>query len=345
MRRQLHLFAALVAGACGGRPVATPEEPAPGVPAPANAFRDTHGDSGSAADSSAISGRVLLDGKPVREFAITLTADAGFVGVYEPPRVITSKDGRFKVPLSGKGPRDIVIAGRGFARQIILRSEIEERNETDLGDVVVSRGDTIQGVVRDEKGLPLPNARVAVLTTPTMLSEEPKDEMRQLTIGNVLVTSDARGNYLLEGVASNLRRGLAYPEVRAWTSDRASLPVRMPYGNATIDFNVAPLGTIEITATGPSGSFVWVQPAGDSKTFLHPRRGDSGRGGTTTFEQVPAGEYDVSLVSPKGQLIARQRISVAGGTVTAVTIGPPSTQPSASAQPSSAQPSSAQPSP
>jgi hypothetical protein len=334
MKTQLLLFASLVAGACGGRPVETPQEPAPRAREPAKASGDTHGNSASVPDSSAISGRVLLDGEPVREFAIALTIDAGFVGVYEPPRVFRSRDGRFKVPLGAKGPRDVVIVGRGFARQIILRSEIEERKTTDLGDVVVSHGDTIQGVVRDEKGLPLPNARVAVLTTPTMLSEEPKDEMRQLTIGNVLVTSDGRGTYFLEGVASNLRRDLGRPEVRAWTSDRASLPVQMPYGNATIDFNVAPAGSIEVTATGPSGSFVSVQPAGDSKTFLQPRRGDSGRGSTTTFDQVPAGEYDVSLLSPKGQLIARQRISVAGGTVTAVTIGPPSTQPSPSAKPS-----------
>lgn len=284
-------------------------------------------DSNVITDNSVITGRVLLDGQPVRQFVVTLTADAGFVGVYEPPRVVRSKDGRFKLPLMGKGARDVIIAGRGFARHVILRGEIEERHTPNLGDIAVEQGDTIQGSVLDSTGAPVANARVALISTPTMFSEEPKDELRQLSIGNIVAITDDRGKYILEGVAPNVRRGGHAPEIRAWSSDQASLPVPMPYGNATLDLKVAPTGVIEVAANGPAESFIWVRPASDPKTLLRPRRTGFTGTGTTTFDQVPVGDYIVELVTVQRgvglQVVGSQRITVTAGTTVSVTLTQP----------------------
>ncbi len=284
-------------------------------------------------DSTALTGRIVLDGKPVPEFAIVLTRDAGFVGLYERPRVIRSKDGRFTLRPEDKG-RDIVIVGREFARHIILQSEIDALKTPELGAIAVSPGDTIQGTVRDERGVPLANAHVALITTPSRFTEDATDDWVQLSVGNLATTTDAHGNYVLEGVDANFRRGISHPELSAWTADRASLPVRMPYGSATVDFNVAPTGAIEVVTDGPPDSFVTVEPVHDPKTSLRPRRPGFAGTGTTMFDKVPAGEYVVMLITRSvAAKIVQQRVTVTAGSTTSVTLSaapasPPATAPS-----------------
>jgi hypothetical protein len=282
-------------------------------------------------DSTALTGRIVLEGKPVPEFAIVLTRDAGFVGFYERPRVIRSKDGRFTLKPDDKG-RDVVIVGRAFARHIILQSEIDALETSDLGTIAVSPGDTIQGTVRDERGVPLANAHVALITAPTRFSEDATDEWDQLSVGNLVTTTDAHGSYVLEAVAANFRRSNNHPELSAWTADRASLPVQMPYGSATVDFNVAPTGAIEVATVGQPDSFVRAEPVRDPKTSLRPRRpGFAGRG-TTMFDKVPAGEYVVMLITRSvATNIVQQRVTVTAGSTTSVTLSAAPASPPAAA--------------
>jgi hypothetical protein len=311
------LVLALVVGACGGSQAPRDDR---GNPRAQPSFHQTLGDSGIITDSTALTGRVVLDGKPVREFAIVLTRDAGFVGVYERPRVVRSNDGRFTLQADEKG-RDVVIVGRGFSRHIILRSEIDELKMPDLGDIAVSRGDTIQGTVRDEKGIPLANAHVALITTPIKFSEDATNDWVQLSVGNLATVTDAHGSYLLEGVAANFRRGSNHPELSAWTVDRAALPVGMPYGNATVDFSVAPTGAIEVATNGPAESFVTAEPVRDPRTALRPRRPGFAGTGTTIFDKVPAGEYVVMLITPRlATKIVQQRVTVTAGSTTSLTL-------------------------
>jgi hypothetical protein len=313
------LLVTVVLGACGGRQQARDDRPTASAER-RQSFHQTLGGSGIIADSTALTGRVVLDGKPVPEFAIVLTRDVGFVGVYERPRVIRSNDGRFTLKPNEKG-RDVVIVGRGFARHIILNSEITELKTPDFGDIAVSPGDTIRGTVSDEKGVPLANAHVALITTPSKFSEDATNDWVQLSVGNLATTTDARGNYSLEGVAANFRRGNNHPELTAWTSDRASLPVPMPYGNATVDFNVAPTGAIEVTTNGPPESFVTAEPVRDPQTTLRPRRPGFAGTGTTMFDKVPVGDYVVMLITPRlATKIVQQRVSVTAGSTTAVTL-------------------------
>jgi hypothetical protein len=313
------LGVALVLGACAGSQVARDDRATARRTEQRQSFHQSLGDSGMIADSTALTGRIVLDGKPVREFAIVLTRDAGSVGVYERPRVIRSNDGRFTLRPEEKG-RDVVIVGREFARHIVLRSEIEELKKPDLGDIAVSPGNTIRGTVRDEKGVPLANAHIALITTPTKFAEDATDDWVQLSVGNLATTTDARGNYVLEGVAANLRRGSNHPELTAWTSDRASLPVPMPYGNAAVDFNVAPTGAIEVTTNGPPESIVMAEQVSNPHTALRARRPSVGTG-TTMFDRVPAGDYVVSLITPRlATKVVQQRVTVTAGSTTSITL-------------------------
>lgn len=327
------LLVALVVGACGGRQLPRHDRAAPAAEH-RQSFHQTLGDSGIVADSTALTGRVVLDGKPVQEFAIVLTRDVGFVGVYEPPRVIRSSDGRFTLKPDEKG-RDVVIVGRGFARHIILKSEIDELETPDLGDIAVSPGDTIYGTVRDEKGAPIANAHVALITAPSKFAEDATEDWGQLSVGNLATISDAHGNYSLEGVAANFRRGNHKPELLAWTADRASLPVRMPYGNANVDFSVAPIGAIEVATNGPPESFVTAKPVRDPHAALRPRHPGFAGTGTTMFDKVPAGDYVVMLITPRlATKIVQQRVTVMAGTTTSVTLSAaPASQPTAAPSP------------
>jgi hypothetical protein len=285
-------------------------------------------DSGVIQDGNTISGRVLLDGKPVRVFGVTLTVDAGSARVYEPQRVVRSKDGRFNVSLSAQGPRDVVIVGRGFARHIISRSEIELRGNLDLGTVVVSRGNTIQGTVRDERGAPVADARVALISVLNQLSEEPKDELFQFSIGNMFAMTDQGGEYVLEGVAPVVGRGSGHPAIRAWSSDRASVPVKAPDGDATVDLKLAPVGTIEAIANGPaeglvSEGLVSALPVGGRPSDIFLPRSRLTGAGTIVFERVPAGDYIVFLYSRDTKTSSQHRVTVTAGLTASVTLTSP----------------------
>ncbi len=77
-------------------------------------------------------------------------------------RSVHTNDGRFSLSVDGPGEWDVIIAAPGLARRVLVRRQIENGKVLDLGDVALSRGHVIQGVVRDEAGAPFAGARVDV---------------------------------------------------------------------------------------------------------------------------------------------------------------------------------------
>jgi hypothetical protein len=263
-----------------------------------------------APERTSIAGRVLLDGQPVNYYGVTATRNFAFSAVWGPAKAIHAADGRFRVPVSEAGTWDLVIAGPRFARRVLTSNAVEDGHTLDVGDVVVNRGHTIRGVVRDAGG-PVAGADVSFVTTPSIDG----GELDELARGNLSAASDGSGAYEIEGVVK-LPLETFHPQIMAATRDhRVSWPVAAPDADATIDLAVAPAGTVEITVTGSVQTAVFVRPAGNSRISLPARRS----GGVFRLD-VPAGDYEVVAFQTGAQPPApRQQVSVITGAVALVT--------------------------
>ena len=176
------------------------------APKPAAAFSSApkqRTDSALIAETS-ISGRVILDGQPIRDFGLTITPNASFrfLGFWK-PHAIHTEDGRFEISL---GPMtsmhaDVVIAGAGFARRVIPRVELT--GHTTLGTIEVTRGHRFEGVVRNEHGRVVANARVTfdAFRPDPMHMPKPDDELTRLALGLISAMTDVHGRYVIEGAA------------------------------------------------------------------------------------------------------------------------------------------------
>lgn len=100
-----------------------------------------------------ITGRVMLDGTPVRYFGVSvLQADEWTVE--REPTAFRQPDGRFDIAFDGR-PLHVVMAGPGFAREVVAVD-----HAADVGVIEVHRGRTLEGHVRDAAGMPIADAEV-----------------------------------------------------------------------------------------------------------------------------------------------------------------------------------------
>jgi hypothetical protein len=272
-----------------------------------------------ASQGSAIAGRVLLDGKPVGYYSVTVTKSYAAT-ILERATLVHAADGRFHVAVKEPGSWDVIIAGPGFARRVVAGSQVDEGKTSDLGDVVVTRGHTIRGVVRDTDGNPIVGADVALVTTEL---PDARGELDQLAHGNLFARSDDRGAYEIAGSAM-IPLQMGHPQISATTRDhRVSLPAVVPDGDATIDLIVERTGRLEITLTGSVQTLVFVSPVGNRRVSL-PVRTTNGM----YHLDVPAGDYELSTIRPAQPYASqRQQVLVAAGAVAAVTIAVPPTPP------------------
>ncbi|MBA2542698.1 MAG: hypothetical protein H0V17_23845, partial [Deltaproteobacteria bacterium] len=140
----------LAVAACGAPPVATkPVDPPKREP-----FAD-------AFDDAAITGRVLLNGQPVPEFGIVVVANRWM----KPPAIpVRQPGGRFEVHVPA-GTFDLIIAGPGFARTMLVEKSLRPGVITDLGDITLKPGFTISGQITDMTGRSVPGAEITVEQT------------------------------------------------------------------------------------------------------------------------------------------------------------------------------------
>ena len=83
-------------------------------------------------------------------------------GADAPPRVATTdRDGRFEVGGMSAGTYAARVVRGGYAPWSTAAIEVPESGpETDLGDIVLVPGETVQGIVVDENGDPIEGASV-----------------------------------------------------------------------------------------------------------------------------------------------------------------------------------------
>ena len=263
-----------------------------------------------------ITGRVLFEGNPLRHFGVLLTRTPQWPWMGQPFGVRT-EDGHFVLDGMAPGTWGVVFAGRGTSRHTIDKLDVEADATVDLGDIELSRGQRITGVVRDAAGAAVAGARVVIGRSG--LEDQQIDPLQQWFHSEFQTTTAADGSFIFDGVTS-LRPPNARPTpISAMHPVRgASVCVALPEGDATVELTLVETGSIEGVIEPFPGGFASVaahrkdEPADLRRARVSPT-------GTFTLEGIPPGEYAIVMtarprhpVAPPvtTTVVANQRASV-----------------------------------
>jgi hypothetical protein len=223
------------------------------------------------------------------------TAEIGIAG-----SVPTDGGGAFRIDGIAPGSYELALRGPEFAERFQRDVTVEAGELTDLGTIVVERGRSVSGVVRDRGGRPIGGAEVVVAR---QLIGDGKSAAVQLgegvddRLGVRRTTSQADGTYRIAGVGNDARSAVAEHAERGRSP---TLQIAAGDTDLTLDFRLAPLGAIRGTVTlngKPSGgAVIATTPGGGSSQLTVPVAGD----GTFALERVAAGTYKLTAVVGSG---------------------------------------------
>lgn len=237
-----------------------------------------------ALDEARVTGRVVLDGVPVPYFGVAVTEDVD--NEYGRPTTVRDRDGRFVLKDAEPGTYAVVIIGPTFARTAIPNVRIVAGQTTDLGTIVVSRGDVLRGRVVDGTGAGVAGATVVVGAGTYATSP-----LGMIMRGARRVTTDASGAFDIPGMPPS--DGERTIEATHPTRG-ASAPTTFPGGGGPVELVIQPTGRVEGR----------VLPAKRDLYSVIARRTDQpgrytsdiDRNGGFAFPQLPPGEYELSVL-------------------------------------------------
>lgn len=243
-----------------------------------------------------ITGRVLLDNKPVTLFGLVVSDRDEMHWRQSFPIVVRTADGRFKQRGVATGDRTLVIAGPGFARRL-LDVKIVEGRTVDLGDIKVDRGQRVSGHVTDARGAPVQGATVLVEQMAPVMIGDPSPMMRALQ-GGAIATTGANGSYVLEGISPVPDtpapwNGKEVNRISASHPDRGTVPSRdLAPSESTVDLVLSATGGIDGTVEGPLSGHeqVWAQM--ENVHDVVSARIENRR---FKFDKLPAGKYELTI--------------------------------------------------
>jgi hypothetical protein len=253
--------------------------------------------------SGTVSGRVVLDGAPLPYFGASLTKPRVQGGT---PIGLRDEQGRFTLRHVVPGTWRLGLLGPGTRMKMIEDIVVEAGGTVALGDVVIDRGQRIAGFVRDSSGAAVAGARVIVgRWTHVPGTEYPR--LMQSFHQHYEAITDAQGAYLFDGIDAH--RMPRPPNI--WASHPvlgvSSLRELLPT-DAAVDFIIVGAGDIDGVIEGLRGGRPTAfATRADEPT--HARMAFPDQQGTFRFEDVPAGEYEVSL-DAGGEHVASQKVTV-----------------------------------
>ena len=259
----------------------------------------------SDAHGATLRGRLLLNGVPVQDFAVSLVPN--ITGLFDTtPHPFHTADGRFELTDASPGTWDILIVGPGFARAFDLQRELVADRVLDLGDIVVHRGPTVRGTVTDAAGTPVGNATVMVgcRRKPT------GDVLTDLSRGCLSTVTSGDGGYVLEDVTKLNPIDNLQPHVFAVAGGQQSFERNVPNQDVTIDLVVREVGTIEGTVQGPiqKRTIVVARSILDADARLIT---EAARDGSFRIEHAPVGDYAIAVLFPDRGMPVRITVTAA----------------------------------
>jgi protocatechuate 3,4-dioxygenase beta subunit len=246
----------------------------------------------------AITGRVVLDGKPLTSYGVVISTDPD--PRYSDPTPVRDPNGRFARTDIGPGTWAVTIVGRDIAKKTITDVKLTA-SRIDLGDITVERGRVISGRVVDDRGRPIGDARVEVAAG-TFGDDE---TLERLLRGEVFGRSAADGTFRLAGVpggtlelrASHPTHGTAVPHAIAAGESSATLVL---FSTGVLDGTIASYSDL--------ANEVVIR---DAATGIDIAKSDLDRAGTFHFGRLPAGERIVVLRG--GEDLQAQHVTIRPG--------------------------------
>jgi len=238
-------------------------------------------------DVSSITGRVLLDGKPMPYFGLIVTDHPEF-SWQDSPVAVRSPEGRFTHKGVAPGTWGVIVGGPGVARKVLEGVVVTEGKVTDLGDLAVDRGQRLHGRVTTKDGAAVAGATILVTEGVAFLADTPLKESMQ---GKITVVSDASGAYQIDGILTSSRRN----EIVATHPTLGSSGTKIVAPKiSTLDLVIVPVGGIDGTIVGATERqhIVNVTMVGGDKT-----RYSADVDATSAFklDDLVPGDYDVKL--------------------------------------------------
>jgi protocatechuate 3,4-dioxygenase beta subunit len=252
-----------------------------------------------------LTGRVLLDGAPLPHFGIAV-ANTSMMQLLS-PRVVRTTDGRFTLRPVKAGTFSVVIMGPGTERKTIENVVGTPGQAVALGDISLARGLRISGHVRDQAGVPVAGAIVAIGRGQRDIDMGP---LAQAFRGEFQTTTDATGAYAFDGVAP-MRERFEQPKISA--SHRVhgiSAPATIPDKDAKIDLVIVATGAIDGVVAGASSGSVSARIGSSPSAFRVFARIDGT--GAFHFDRLLPGVYTISMYSEGREKSSIQVTVVAG---------------------------------
>ncbi len=264
-------------------------------------------------DVSSITGRVMLDGKPMTYFGLIVTDHPEF-SWQDSPLAVRSPEGRFTHTGVAPGTWGVVVGGPGVARKVIEGVVVTEGKVTDLGDITLDHGQRIRGRVTTKDGTAVAGATVAVGEGIAFRAETPLKLSMQ---GNISTVTDATGTYQIAGILKTARKNeivATHPSLGS-SGTRAVLPKE-----TTIDLVIVPVGGIDGTVVGATerARLVNAQLVTGDKTRFTAQVDSTG---VFALDNLIPGDYDVKLFGAPGRATpAPLRVTVVANKRTPATI-------------------------
>jgi protocatechuate 3,4-dioxygenase beta subunit len=258
-------------------------------------------------DRATLVGRVLLDGVPVPYFGIVIAEDPD--DEYSRPKPVRDPDGRFIDKDPELGTFAVILIGPTFARHVIPKVRFSSGQVTDLGDIAVSKGETIRGRVTDERGAGIAGASVR-LAAGRAMSDAP---LTAIMRGARVVTTDASGNYEIPGAPPPTEERT----LEATHAERGSSGLQTLAAQQTVlDLVLAKAGAIDGTVVRARREhyLVTAQRRDDSRVRY---TGDIDSNGAFAFPHLSPGVYEIEVVGRN--TLPTQVVTVTSGETAQVT--------------------------
>lgn len=153
---------------------------------------------GSIQQSSTLSGRVTMSGRPVSKFAIGVKNNKLF---FSHMTLVSSEQGTFALKAE-PGTWTVVVAGPDFERKEVPNVVLDDHSASVPLHIAVTEGPSVMGTVVDHLGSPVPSAHVRVAGDRTRRSgSEHSDERIRRLYETYETTSDAAGRFTIPNVS------------------------------------------------------------------------------------------------------------------------------------------------
>jgi protocatechuate 3,4-dioxygenase beta subunit len=266
---------------------------------------------------ASITGRVVLDGSPVRYFGVLVTKTPDKL-YFESVTTVNDDAGAFAQNDIAPGAWSVVILGPGFATKTIANVVTHDGQPTDLGTIVVERGRVVRGRVTDGNNRPVPGALVVAGSSLFSIASSRVDQRVQ---GDTSTRTDADGRYELVGVPTEDLR------IVARTATASAVERTLAPDETAVNFVLQEVGTVvgHIANVQSSQIGVVLTLADEDVMSFGPRYyGDIDRAGGFRVANVPPGRYKVRVMGEN--TLPLKEVAVVANRTTQVELEMPAVQ-------------------